>query len=178
MKKEQLLLGSQEIAKSLAKAVSQEMPEILRDAWATFHRWHETGEKEAAISRKSAPQVREDLLLADAATRADAILFRLDNADWIILARHAARQRIDVPGGRPYAFPDPMITYVTSTPNRKGIAAGCYNLKAMPRWDDLQLSPGGSETLEGNARWLSSTDLTHEQRLLDVALRYFYTPQL
>lgn len=151
----------------------EEMPAVLRDAWASLYRWHKAGDRVWRMPPDDEPPaLAADLALATAAVYAPGCCYSGPTPrEWIVVARHAAREPIILHAPQAvWAFPEAMITYVT-TLGSGALAAGCLNLGETPTWSAVYLPAGRS-----GSRWLHQDDIALEESRLFRAMQYWYRP--
>ncbi len=161
-------------------------PRVQIDAWATLWRWHVTGEQivrltdeaEGAILARPLPV---DLLLSTAPLRHESLALQLpDRSEWIVIARHApAPAVIPVYGPHTWAYAQPLLTYVASSPRGtpEGIASGYVNLIDQPTPRDLRLIPGTVTDIatERVASHLTEADVVREDYHLALAIHALFS---
>ena len=150
---------------------------VVRDAWASLYRWHESGEHVYRIrSDVQIPPIPADLVLATAPTARPAVCYVLDRDRWIVIARHGAEEpiRIRAPE-RVVAFRRPTLTYCAET-ETGGLASGLINLIDQPTPAHLHLYAGNVTRSDGTVHQLAASQISTEGLLLVRALPWYYSP--
>jgi hypothetical protein len=150
---------------------------VMRDAWASLYRWHESGEHVYRLRTdvRAAPLLA-DLPLATAPVVRPGVCYVLDRDQWLIIARHDARQPVIVRAPDYIrAYSEPMLTYATELADGV-LAGGTINLRDTPTLHTLRI-PSGTVIGELGTRRLEAEELGDEMLRLARCLPYYYAPQ-
>lgn len=158
-------------------------PRIYLDAWASLWRWHLAGEHVIRLTEEMeqdllARPLPPDLPLATAPLQHEALAIQLpDPGQWIVIARHPAKQPIQVQGDVAWVELSPMLTYCASGSSRDALHSGYHNLRDQPTPAALQLAPGIVTDIATDitARPLNDVDILTDDYALTLALHVLYT---
>lgn len=152
-------------------------PAVIRDAWASLYRWHEAGEHVYRLRTDvRAPALPPDLALATAPVVRPAVCYVLDRDQWLILARHQAREPVIVQApDHVRAYSEPMLTYATELADGV-LSSGTVNLRDTPTPRTLRI-PAGTVLGELGTRRLEAEEMGDEMLRLARCLPYYYAPQ-
>jgi hypothetical protein len=151
------------------------------DAWATLLQWHESGEPITRITDEQETALLEglppDLDLARAPLSHSALAIQMpERKYWFVIARHEAQDPIFVAQDQMWAYPAPMITYVSNC-HDGGLMSGYINLRDQPTPSHLQLIPGFALSSDGTCHRLSEAEIAEDDYRLALALSALYRGQ-
>lgn len=143
------------------------LPIAERDGYAAMAVWMEGDMRVERLRLADIRLIPIDLRLDTSPLQRLGMAYELiGRRDWLVIARLAAKDAVEVALGIAYAYPDPMLVYCGWRGERRSIITGAINLRDAPTVVGLRLSAGKNYSALGATEL---TDADADDDLLAVA---------